>query len=113
MPYRTADFVCTNEECGFPDIILYDRDEGPGEQTCPHCSSPMRECFPAPTVMRHGFVDGQERGERWTMLKQSAKLEQDASRLRKNGKKEEAREMMAESKKLGTRAAEKRDKTDT
>ena len=107
--YRTSDEFC--DSCGSTKIVMHDRGEKP-EETCHKCDLPMRVGFPAPLVMRAGFAEGQERGERWTMLKQSAKLEQEASLLRKNGKKEEAKEMKAEAKKLNQRAASKRDKTD-
>ena len=112
MSWRTADFNCTNTECGSTRIVMYDKNDGPGTVTCRICKSPMREGFPAPTVLRASFAEGQERGERWTMLKQSAKLEQEASTLRKNGKKEDAAALKKESKELAKRANTKRDKTD-
>lgn len=107
--YKTSDVFC--DSCGDTKIVMHDRGEQPNEM-CHTCEVPMRVGFPAPTVMRASFAEGQERGERWTMLKQAARLEQDASRLRKNGKKAEASEMKAEAKKLNQRAATKRDKTD-
>ena len=90
---------------------MHDRKEKP-EETCHHCDTPMRIGFPAPTVMRAGFVDGQKRGERWELAKQAAKLEHQSVLARKNGRKEEASIMNKEAKELNKRAATKRDKTD-
>lgn len=107
--YKTSDMFCDN--CGYSKIVLHDRGERP-EETCIHCDTQMRIGFPAPTVMRASFADGQKRGERWELLKQSAKLEQEAVRARKNGRKEEASIMNKEAKELNKRALTKRDKTD-
>jgi len=106
--FKTTDMYC--EDCGRKTILMHDRKEEP-YQICT-CGAEMKAGFPAPTVMRAGFADGQKRGDRWTYTTQAAKLEQEASRLRKNGKKEEAAEMKAESKVLLDRASTSRDKTD-
>ena len=110
MGYRTDDFNCP--ECEASRIVMYDKTDGPGEVICRSCGTQMVRGFPAPKVMRAGFTDGQERGERWTMLKQASKFEQQASRARKNGKAEEYAELKKESIKLNKRAQGKRDKTD-
>jgi hypothetical protein len=109
--YRTADFNC--EECGYTQIVMFDRKLGPGEVHCDKCDALMVEGFPAPTVLRASLAEGQRRGDRWTYATESAKLEQEAVRQRKNGNKIEAAEMKAEARKLNDRASKSRDKTDT
>lgn len=107
--FRTTDMFC---DCGYNKIVMHDRKEPPPEEICIRCNTPMRIGFPAPTVMRAGFVDGQKRGERWELAKQAAKFEQESIRARKNGKKEESEFLKKESKELNKRALTKRDKTD-
>lgn len=109
MSYKTADFSCA---CGNQEIVMFDRATGPGEQTCVMCGETMIEGFPAPKVLRASLADGQRRGDRWTYSTESAKLEQEASRQRKNGHKEIAKEMKAEAKKLAKKASKSRDITD-
>jgi len=92
---------------------MHDKEETPEAPACSICDASMLRVFGAPVVLRASFAEGQGRGERWSLLKKSAKLEQQASHLRKNGKREEAQEMRQESQKLNKLAAGARDKTDT
>lgn len=108
--YRYSDYHCT--ECGNIEEIMHLKKEVPEEVPCPECDSTMLRKFPAPLVMRASFADGQERGERWTMAKQAAKLEQQASYSRKNGNLSDYKEMKQEANKLNKRSLNKRDKTD-
>lgn len=106
--YKTTDVRCA--DCGATEILLHLRSETP-EKPC-ECGGQMVKTLSAPLVLRASFAEGQKRGDRWTYLKESAKLEQKASHLRKNGKRSEASEMLSESKELNKRAAVSRDKTD-
>lgn len=108
--YRTYDYIC--EDCGYSDIELSKKGKQPTSIPCPECQGNMFEGFPAPTVMRAGFADGQKRGERWHLTKESAKLEHEAARLRKQGRREEAIGLRKEAKKIARKASTKRDKTD-
>jgi len=110
MSYKTADFFC--EDCGFTDIIMFKRSEGPEEYTC-ECGSQLIMGFPSPKILRASLADGQSRGNRWKYSKESAKLEQEASRQRKNGNRETAFEMKTEAKELAKKASKARDITDT
>lgn len=109
--YRTYDYTC--EDCGHTSIELFKKDQEPDATECTVCEGVAhKHTVVAPLVMRAGFADGQKRGERWHLAKESAKIEHEAARLRKKGQRAEAIELRKEAKKVAQRASTKRDKTD-
>jgi len=108
--YRTYDYRCT--ECGYRQIFLTDKGQQPDTIKCAECSGVSSLTFGAPAVLRASFPDGTDRGERWNLAKETAKLEQQAARARKKGNHQERKELLTEASKVGKLSLTKRDKTD-
>ncbi len=108
--YRYHDYKCIS--CGHYETIMLKRGEEEESQLCPVCDATMDRQFPAPMITKASYPDGISRGDRWELAKQSSRMEQEASLLRKHGKKEDAARLKREARQLSKRASTKRDKDD-
>ena len=99
--YRTYSYRCS--DCKSETLELYKKSEQPDILDCGSCGSigTMSEAFGMPAVVgKASFLDGQSRGDGWTLAVESAKMEQQAMRAKKRNKTEEYQELNKESKKL-------------